>query len=110
MHRCARAAAGAGLCRVVVWSSRLVAFVVCVIFVLPFFLLVVLDELVGERAAHGHAHRRAAGATAATGRRFRSGRTEPPLEPELGIEAQGQAREPRTLPECTRREPSFSIS
>jgi hypothetical protein len=49
MHRSARAAAGTGyaVSRVVV---AVVAFVVCVIFVLPFLLLVVLDELVGERA------------------------------------------------------------
>ena len=49
MHRCAKAAAGAGyaVSRVVV---VLIAFVVCVVFVLPFLLLVVLDELVGERA------------------------------------------------------------
>jgi hypothetical protein len=31
----------------------MVAFVVCVVFILPFLLLVVIDELVGERAPRG---------------------------------------------------------
>jgi hypothetical protein len=52
MHQCAKAA---GLVGFAVWCVVYlsVALVVCVIFVLPFLLLVALDALVGERAPEG---------------------------------------------------------
>ena len=49
MHRCAKAASFVG---VVVWFlvSVLITLVSCVVFLLPFLLMLALDALVGDRA------------------------------------------------------------
>jgi hypothetical protein len=51
MHRCAKAASFVGL---LVWLlvSALITLVSCVVFLLPFLLLLALDALVGDRAEY----------------------------------------------------------
>jgi hypothetical protein len=51
MHRCAKAASFVGL---VVWLlvSALITLVSCVVFLLPFLLLLALDALVGDQAEY----------------------------------------------------------
>jgi hypothetical protein len=49
MHRCEKAASAVGL---VIWLfvSAVITVVACVVFLLPFLLMVVLDVIVGDRA------------------------------------------------------------